>query len=98
MIKALSNAPDEVVAVHAAMIANAQQAWPGEDMDALRPVYARKDNDGSWLVGCNFPGFCDTMRHNCSGWFYRESFSGRDVPMANGYEEALRNARVCFTG
>jgi hypothetical protein len=109
MTNTLANAPAEVHAVCAAMEENARQAWPKEDIDTLRPVYAREETayskqtwgyepTGNWLIGCSFEGFCSTMVWKPTGWFYRESWSGRDVPMKGGHEEALANARVCFTG
>jgi hypothetical protein len=73
----VENAPEEVQAVHKAMMENARQRWTEEEMEYLRPVYThRGDKDGVWS--------------------YR---GGRaDKTMPGGFEEAMSNAKIFFTG
>jgi len=106
----LSNAPSEVIQVHEAMVHNAKQRWNEEDFNVLSPVYTREDEtypdykpNGSWLVGANFEGMGPSLlfkkgeNGEPSAWWYRFGYKA-DKPMKGGFQEALGNARIFFTG
>lgn len=97
----LVGAPEEVLVVHRLLVENAEEA--GYDASF---VYCREERrypgyqpSGNWLVGPNMEGFGGTMvRTSAGNWFYREAWSGEDIPMKAGFEEAKSDASCWFTG
>ena len=100
----LTGAPDQVLEVHNAMLANARENWDGDFADTA--VYTRPEDrrnhetneyepTGNWIVGCNFEGWGSSMIYKGGVWYYRRTI---DMSMASGHEEALGNARCFFTG
>ena len=95
----LDNAPEEVCEVHRLMVQNAIESGGDEDYVYSRAVHSEYEEEGTWIVACNFENFGDSMIWKpTSGWHYRESWSGEDRPMKHGFEEAKGNARCFFTG
>ena len=103
----LDGAPPQVLEVHNAMVANAQEMWDSPCIGA--EVYTRPETrynsttneytpTGSWLVGPNFEGWGSAMVFKEGTWFYRGRGDGVDRPMKGGHEEALGNASCFFTG
>ena len=101
----LTGAPDQVLEVHNAMLANAQENWYGDFADTA--VYTRPEDrrnhetneyepTGNWIVGCNFEGWGSSMIFKGGVWYYRSH--GVDKEMAGGHEEALDNAWCFFSG
>jgi hypothetical protein len=101
----LTNAPAQVLEVHNALLANAQENW--DDGFADTAVYTRPEDNynsetyeyeptGNWIVGCNFEGWGPSMIFKEGVWYYRSR--GIDKAMAAGHAEALGNASVFFTG
>jgi len=101
----LTGAPDQVLEVHNAMLANARENWDGDFADTA--VYTRPEDrrnhetneyepTGNWIVGCNFEGWGSSMIFKGGVWYYRSH--GVDKEMAAGHEESLGNANCFFTG
>lgn len=88
------------------MIENAKKAF-GEEL-AENMVYTRRPLDSSdWIVDANMEGMSSTaMIYRDGKWLYRDtSDSGSDAydrngerPMEGGFEEAMSNAGIFFTG
>ena len=93
--------PQDVLEVHDALLANANENWPDNGADA---VYTHLGGDNGaepdvWFVGCNYEGFGSTMlRMPDKSWKYRSGWDGTDRPAPGGHAEMLANARIFFTG
>jgi hypothetical protein len=100
----LTGAPDEVIEVHEAVMANARERYSADDMDALEPVFTREETafpdykpNGKWIVGHNYEGMGPAMIWENGVWSYRYGYK-EDRIMRHGHEEALGNAQCMFTG
>ena len=87
-----SNAPQEVRQVAETLIKNGAEA----ELPPNLAAYVRFSN-GEWIVGPNFEGSGAGMSYRNGLWFYID-YEGERKPMKNGFQEALSNASIWYTG
>jgi hypothetical protein len=111
MIRNPKTAPDQVLQVHDIMMRNAIKKWGAPNVFGRAPLYVSAEktyNSQSaeyedtknwvvWVVSVNFGTF-PTLVFKSGSWFYRLNATGQDVKMTGGHAEALKNARLSFTG
>jgi len=98
-MSSLDNAPEQVREVYRLMVLNAIESGGDENYVYSCALRSEYDEEGSWIVACNFENFGDSMIWKpSSGWNYRSRGSGEDRPMKHGFDEAKSNAQCFFTG
>ena len=94
-METLEGAPEEVMKVHSAMVANAKEA--GQPDDCVFTSRSRGDVN-AWVVADNYERWGFSMVYREGQWFYRSFSEGEDRPMPNGFREAMANAECAYTG
>lgn len=92
--KVREDAPKEVLALEAAIEANARSA--GLELPAF--VSVNKEDDGSWVLCDNYERYFLTMYVYEDGqWFVRQMYS--DTPRKPySFERAMQDASMMYTG
>jgi hypothetical protein len=91
-----SGAPEEVVKVAETLLANAKEAGFSE---TSRPVYVSQHGPNEWHVGSNFEDSPLWLYYIDGKWYYWNEYEEPMLkPMRGGFEEALANARIWWTG
>jgi hypothetical protein len=91
-----SGAPEEVVKVAETLLANAKEAGFSE---TSRPVYVSQHGPNEWHVGSNFEDSPLWLYYIDGKWYYWNEYEEPMLkPMRGGFEEALANAQIWWTG
>jgi hypothetical protein len=91
-----SGAPEEVVEVAETLLANAKEAGFSE---TSQPVYVSQHGPKEWHVGSNFEDSPLWLYYIDGTWYYWNEYNEEPLkPMRRGFEEALANARIWWTG
>jgi hypothetical protein len=85
------------------MVENAKEAEELDDSVYLGYHPAadwQKEPHESWSIGDNYEriGINLVYRADLDKWFYRNTWDGEDRPMPGGFDEAMGNASIMYTG
>jgi hypothetical protein len=95
--------PEQVRQVYETMAANAKEADELKDsvyIGLQGPEDWNSKTHHEWCVGDNYErgSFSMIFRPDLDKWFYRDKWSGEDREMKGGFNEALSNASIWYTG
>jgi hypothetical protein len=95
--------PEQVQQVYDAMVANAKEAKELDDSVHLGhygPEDWQSQPHEEWIIGDNYERgpFSLGYRSDKDQRFYRDKWSGEDRLMPGGFEEAMGNASIWYTG